>query len=170
MTDGIAHAAHLIQSFTVIGRILGTISIGLGVAMFVGGLLHLKRYGEMRTFMSHQMTLWAPLSRIFAGVFFLILPAFAATGLLAFWGTSNPLHYSGGSDTVMDHYIPAINMFVRLVGIGAIMRAISLLARSGSQQSQPGSLSRAVFFLFSGVLCVHIVGSARLFQSIFNFF
>lgn len=169
MIDPAVHAAHLIRSFSTIARVLVSVSVGMGVCLFVSGIMQLKRYGEMRTMMSHQMTLWGPLSVMFAGVFCLVLPFFISSSLLAFWGTSNPLHYGGSGDNLLDQYVPAVNMFVRVIGIGAILRAISLFARAGGHNSQPGSLSRGIFYLFSGVLCVHIVGSAHLFKAIFDF-
>ena len=169
-SDMMAHAAHMLQSLGTMSVIVQVVSIMMGLGLFMGGMFTLKRYGEMRTFMSHQMTLWAPMAMIIAGATLLVLESTISTSLLAFWGQGNtsPLAYAGSTSHNIDAYVPVINAFVRLIGVCAIIRACMLFSRSGAQGSQPGTIGKAVLHLLGGVLCIHIIGTARLVMYIFD--
>ncbi|PHQ80508.1 MAG: type IV secretion protein IcmC [Coxiella sp. (in: Bacteria)] len=170
MGDPVVHAAVMLQHLGTISIILNAISIIMGIGLFVGGLFKLKRYGEMRTFMSHQMTIWAPTTMVIAGVLLLMLPITIKTSLLAFWGAGNtsPLAYTSSGLHNIDAYIPVINAFVRLIGVGAIIRACTMFSRSGEIGGQPGQSAKAMLYLFGGILCVHIMGTVDLIKYLFD--
>ncbi len=157
--------ALLISNFTIISKVMLAVSILMGIALFAGGMFQLKRYGEMRTMMSHQMTLAKPMMLILAGVSLIALPWFIPLGLMSFWSSASPLQYQGGPEGY-DAYIPPVLVFVRVIGIGAFMRGLVLLARSGGQGGQPGTTGRALMHLFGGILAVHILGSVHLLEQI----
>lgn len=160
--------AHLIASFAEMAKMIQAISIIMGVALFAGGMFKLKRYGEMRTFMSQNMTLAAPGMMILAGVMLLIFPTTVATVLHTFWGSDyNPIRYTG-NQVGWDQYVPAILIFVRLIGIISMLRGILLISRSGNQGSQPGTIGRAMTHLFGGILLVHILGTVDVLRNIFG--
>lgn len=167
---GAAHAAVMLNHIGTIAIILNSISIMAGIGLVLSSLFMLKRYGEMRTMMSHQMTLMQPMAMMAGGILLLMLPTTLSTSLLAFWGTGNtsPLAYSGSTTHDLDVYIPVIDAFVRLIGVGAIIRAAFLLSRTGGQGGQPGTMSKGMLHLFGGILCLHIVGTARLVKYIFD--
>ena len=154
------------NNISMFGSILQTVSIMLGLGLFMGGLFQLKRYGEMRTFMSTQMTIAVPLSMMISGTALLALPTTIATALNAFWSTTSPLNY-GGSGYGWDQYVPAVVMFVRVIGVGSFMRGLLLFSRTG-HQAQPGTLSKAMLHLVGGVLCIHIIGTVDLLKSILD--
>lgn len=155
----------LINSFGELAVILQTVSVLMGLGLFMTGLFELKRYGEMRTMMSHQMTIAKPALMILCGVIFLILPTFLATGLVALWGTSSPLAYHGNADGYAE-YIPPLLMFVRLIGAGSIMRGIVLFARAGGQGGQPGTMGKAMVHVIGGLCALHILGTEQILSSI----
>jgi intracellular multiplication protein IcmC len=157
----------IVQNLGQISNIIGTISILMGLGLSLFGFFTLKRYGEARTFMSHQMTLWQPLMQIVAGSMLLILPTFIRSALYAFWSTSSPLVYHATPDG-WDSYIPAVLVFVRLIGAGAIIRAIVMFARTGVSGSQPGTIGKAITFLFAGILLMHILGVYNLLEQILD--
>lgn len=157
----------MIQNLESVGNIIGTISILMGVALSTFGFFTMKRYGEARTFMSHQMTLWQPLMQIMGGVMLLMLPTFVKSALYAFWSTSSPLVYHATPDA-WDSYIPVVLVFVRLIGLGAIIRAILMFARSGTSGGQPGTIGKAATFLFAGILLMHILGVYALLCNILD--
>ncbi len=165
-------ASMLMHNLGTLSVMLNAFSIMAGVGLVVSGLLTLKRYGEMRTFMSHQMTLWKPMAMFFGGVMCLMLPTLASTALRSFWGDGNttPLAYTGTGMHNLDAYIPVINMFVRLLGVGVIMRAAMLFSRCGGQGGPPGLMSKAMIHMFGGLLCLHIIGTVRLVQYIFQIY
>lgn len=159
----------MIRNFDYIARAMQAISIAMGLGLFLGGIFQLKRYGEMRTMMSAQMSLSGPLMMVVAGCALLILPTFIEVLMLSFWGTRSPLAYTG-QGLGWRSYLPAIVLFVRIIGIGSIMRGIVLLSRAGhSGQTQPGTVSKAFVHLFGGVLAVNVVGTMHILRSLFGF-
>jgi intracellular multiplication protein IcmC len=161
--------ATIIANFDTIASILETVSILMGIGLFLGGLFLLKKYGETRTYMSHQMSIAGPLVMLIAGVAFLILPTTISTVLFAFWSSSTPEHYSGLGEG-WDQYMPVVLIFVRIIGVGAIMRGILLFSRVGGHHgSQPGTMGKAFIHILGGLLCVHILGTVDLLKNIFDF-
>jgi intracellular multiplication protein IcmC len=163
----------IMDNLNVIARIFQTVSVLLGLSLFIGGLLKLKKYGEMRTMMAQQMPISVPLFTILAGVIFLILPVFMSTMLDSFWGlgattdAALPMDFNNAD---WDAYIPPILLLVRLIGVYAFMRGIMTLANSGGQQSgqQGGGLGKVLLYMLSGILCVHIDGTMYLIENFFG--
>lgn len=60
-TDMMHHAHVMLQNIGQISEILNVVAIVMGIALVLGGIFQLKRYGEMRTQMSQQMSLFGPL-------------------------------------------------------------------------------------------------------------
>ncbi len=169
-TDMALQAAVMLHNLGTIAVIVNMVSIMTGVGLVSTGLFSMKRYGEMRTFMSHQMTIWMPLAQIFGGIMCLMLPTMITTILRAFWGEGQtmPLAYTGTGLHDIDVYVPVVNAFIRLIGVGAIIRAAVLFARSGSSGHQPGILGKAILHVFGGIFCIHILGTVHLIKYIFN--
>ena len=164
-----AQAQAMLHNIGTIANILNMVSILMGLGLFLAGIFQFKKYGESRTQMSSQHSITAPLVMVIAGIFLLILPYTITSSLLAFWGQGQtlPLQYQGPTTYDIDVYIPVILAFVRLIGVGAIMRALVLFSKLGSQ-GQPGTMGKAVMHLIGGILCVHILGTVRLVEFIFD--
>jgi intracellular multiplication protein IcmC len=158
----------LLQNLGVMGDIVQAIAIIMGLGLFMAGIFKLKRYGEMRTMMSHHMTIAAPLLMLTGGIMLLCLPFMLHTALLNFWSINNPTQYSGGSSG-WEQIVPVVIVFVRLIGVGAFMRGILLFSRSGGEQAQHGTMAKALLHLLGGILCVNIVGTVRLLEGIFGY-
>ena len=156
----------LLQNLGIIGNILQSIAILMGLSLFMTGIFKLKRYGEMRTMMSHQMTIAAPLLMLVGGVMLMSLPSMLHTVLLNFWSSNNPTAYTGGGTSQWEQIIPPIIVFVRIIGVCAFMRGIVLFSRAGGEQAQHGTMSRALLHLLGGTLCVNIVGTLGLLKVI----
>ena len=124
----------LTQHFIIIAQILEMVAVVMGAAMMVGAFFQLKRYGEMRSMMSHQMSIAGPLAMLLAGSLLLSLPTFMKFSLLAFMGSANPMSLS----PVTGYDITPLLVFVRVVGIGSFMRGLVLLSRAGHQQGDGG--------------------------------
>lgn len=159
----------IIKNIGILAVILQSICIAGGIGLLVIGFLRLKRYGEMRTFMSHQMTLFAPLMIIVSGILLLSAPITLRAVLVNFWSTSNPLHYS--TDQAYSGLTNAVVVFVRFIGACSVVRGIFLLSRTGNaEQSQPGNVGKALMHLFGGILCIHILRTVELFKRFLGFY
>ena len=149
--------AVLMANFTTLADILQAVSILMGLGLFVGGVFVLKRWGEMRTFMSYQLSLAWPLGMMICGVFLIALPTVISTGVYALWSQSSALRYTG-TDTGWGQYMPPLLLFVRLIGVDAIIRGILLFSRTGSHNSQPGMVGKG-FGVYWNDLCVSTCAS-----------
>jgi intracellular multiplication protein IcmC len=165
MTGGGINIAVLIQNLGIMGNIFQTIAVLMGLGLFMGSIFKLKRYGEMRTMMSHQMTIAAPLMMMLGGIMLLCLPFVLHTALLNFWASNNPMRYVP-SGSPWEQIIPAIVIFVRLIGVGAFMRGIVLFSRAGGEHGQQGMMAKAVLHMLGGLLCVNIVATVHLLKAI----
>lgn len=161
-----AEASILMQNFGTLGEILESISIILGLSITLGGIFQFKKYGETRTMMSAQHSAAGPLAMVIAGGALLTLPSFIGSALLTFWGNNiSPLNYSdsiGGYAALL----PAILMFVRLIGVGSFIRGLVLLSRAGGHQAQPGTLAKAIIHIVGGILCLHVGATLNLLADI----
>ncbi len=146
--ESLRYVAIIVQDFCILG----------GIAFILAGLFKMKRYGQMRTMMSHQITLIQPLSKIIIGACLLAIPVATKTLLLAFWGSVNPLAYpdmSSGTEV----YIKPVIILIRLIGLFGMIRGIMMFSRVGGQQGQPGMAGKAMLHIIGGMLCLHIINT-----------
>ena len=158
----------LIANLNIIADIMQTLAILIGLTLFVGGMFQLKRYGEMRTMMSSQMSIAGPLMTLISGVAMLCAPLMIGTALVSFWGVggANDLPYYGDDPVGWTQYIQPVLMLVRIVGVYALMRGFVMAAKTGSGHAPPGTIGKCLVHIFAGILCVHIVGTIQLIGSI----
>lgn len=163
--------AALVNNMHWLARLIEIFSVGAGLSIMFGGFFKLKRYGEMRSAQSSQMTLAAPLIMLLSGIMLLMLPLFLKVGLMAFWGASgtSPLAYEGSSLPGMYQIEYAVVLFTRVLGLGAFVRGVLILSRSGSEGGQPGQKGKAFVHMFAGVLLIHILGTVDLVKQIFGY-
>lgn len=155
----------LIQNVTIIAQIIKIFAVTAGVFLTFMAIMEFKKMGEQRSMMSQQHGAMKPTVLLLCGAVLLVLPSFADTALLAFWGHTSDLSYSG-SLSGYGSLMPGILAFVRLIGLGSFVRGIILLSRAGGQQSQPGAIGKALIHIFAGILCLHVVETMNLLGSI----
>ena len=147
----------LASIITLASNILVIISYVMGVGFVVLGIFKLKRYGEMRTQMSSQMSILSPLMPIIVGVLLVRFPHFFGETMQMFFGktgTADLAYPSTGGG--FEQYIKPIMMLVRLIGVIAIIRGLVLLSRVGNPQSQPGSTGKALIHIIGGIMAARI--------------
>ncbi|MDP1573958.1 MAG: hypothetical protein Q8L78_03365 [Coxiellaceae bacterium] len=154
----------LANNFSIIAIMMQSVSVFMGVCFTLGGLFQLKKVGENRMG-GGQSGATGPLLMLLCGALLFILPSFMGAFGLALFGSVNDLGYDGtGTDS--GELMAAVLMFVRLIGVGSFMRGIVLISRSGGHQAQPGTLSKAVVHMISGLLCLHIEGTIYIFEEL----
>lgn len=164
----VPNPTHIMQQLGVIAIILQTFGVIIGISLVMGSLFSLKKYAETRTYMSSQMSMAMPLTLLLSGALFLILPTTLATSLFAFFGDASPEKYQTTTSGI-DQYIPVILMFVRLIGVGSIMRGIMLFSKLGhSSSSHGGLLGKALIHILGGLLCLHVLTTVNLIKQILD--
>jgi intracellular multiplication protein IcmC len=159
------NTAKMLQNFIELGNIIQTAGILMGLALLMGAFFHFHRYGQTRTFMSHQVTIAKPLVMLIAAVSFLCLPFFIGTFMNTFWSTHTPIKYAT-SGSGWDPLVEPLLVFVRIIGVGSFMRGILLISRTGHYDQQGGKVMRALIHMIGGLLAVHVVGTKELLASI----
>lgn len=155
----------LIQNLKIIAQIVNVFAVMTGIFLTFMAIMEFKKMGEQRSMMSQQHGAMKPTVLLLTGAILLILPGFASTALLAFWGQTSDMAYYGDSSGYAS-LAPAVLAFVRLIGLGSFIRGIILLSRAGGQQSQPGSIGKALIHIFAGILCLHVVETVNLIGTI----
>ncbi|OGT48005.1 MAG: hypothetical protein A3E82_04395 [Gammaproteobacteria bacterium RIFCSPHIGHO2_12_FULL_38_11] len=158
-------ASILAQNFDTIAVTIQWIAILMGVCLTLGGLFQLKRLAESRTMMSSQHSAAGPLLMLIAGAMLMILPKVIGLALLSFFGKSSPMSYEGGPSGYNSLMHPIL-MFVRIIGVASFIRGILMIARAGGQQSQPGTVGKAIVHIFAGIMCVNIIGTLTILKDI----
>lgn len=164
----IFNPALIYANFTVIAQILMTISVLLGLVLFLSALFQFKKHGETRSGGGGQNSIGGPLLMLTSGVLLLTLPAVIQVLLFSIWGDSSPMSYTP-SPSPYSSMFRVVQIAVQVIGMGSLMRGIMLLARSGSsgQQSQPGTMGKAFVHIFGGILCINVVGTYTLLHYLF---
>ena len=132
-----------------------------GIVLILTGVLKLKRYGQMRSQMSTQMTLAGPLMYLICGSILLALPTMLPAIEAMVFASANDTLYQGKLN------IKGIIYFIRFLGLCAFIRGFIMLSRSGSG-GQPGSIGKALVFVFAGVMLMHIVTVSQLTEDFFG--
>lgn len=157
-------SAHMIDTLMQFSTIVQTVAIGVGLCLVVSGFYKLKKYGESRTFMSQQLSIWGPLVKIIAGVLLMAFPTVLATVVNMLWSTSSPVKYVD-SGNPWDGVIRVILTLVRLIGVVAIFRSVMLFSKSGSSNGQTGLIGKGMVHLLGGLFCIHIYGAYQALKS-----
>ena len=154
----------IMENIEKVGVIVNTVSIGMGLFFILVGFIKLKRYGEMRSYMSQQMTILGPLMYLLVGSFLLYLPTTLQIVSSAIWADNNPLAPTGYWGT---EWMRTIAMFIRLLGVIGVVRGLAGLANTGGQ-GQPGKISKSFLFIIGGVMCIHVIGTVDLLKEFVN--
>lgn len=152
--------------FSALYRIATGFTFILGLIFALRGLFLLKEYGAAKTMMSSQTNIGPPLVNIFVGLVLLYWKAILDAFLITIYGsatlTSAPTDFS-------DLEVK-LAILLRLFGFIAFVRGWVLLSRSASHSAQPGSISKAIMYIVSGVLLVNIFATWNLLYSFFQSF
>ncbi len=159
----------LITHLGVMSTIIQDFALIAGMSLIYLGLLKFKKYGEMRTYMSTQMTMATPLMLILGGSLLMFTPLLLGTAIDIFWGQVNPLSYTNNMPGEADKLLDAIIIFIRVLGIGVFIRGWIKLAKCGGESVAPGTRSKSLMHIFVGVLLMHFVGTEHLIMQALGF-
>lgn len=159
---------HLASQMPQVFQMLTAISYVLGLFMMFGAIYKLKQYGDLRTMMSSSTDLRAPILGLVIGAAVLFLPSTFQVGMQTFFASNTPLAYNGGGDQTHTQLIEAIIEIMEVVGVFAVLRGLTLLARSGNQ-GQPGMLGKGITHLIAGIFAMNIYGVWTILENSLGF-
>lgn len=147
---------NLSQEIPSLMRLVTAFAYVAGVCLIFKGLLELKHVGEMRSMMSHEHGFMKPLMYLLVGTLLLYLPGSVRTGLSTFWSNPMPYAYVSEATDSWTDLTNAIFMVVQLIGTIAFIRGLLMLTHVSGHGGQPGTFSKAIAFIISGILCINL--------------
>lgn len=155
----------VIQNFEYVSTIMSIVGVVMGLMLFLSGVHKFKMIGEGRNMMSGQHNVFQPFLVMAAGSILMGLPFWIPIINSIFFGTPELMAYTPTSSD--SDAFKVIVIFLRVIGLGALMNGVLKLSRVGSQQSQPGMMGRAFIFIIGGIMCLNCVATYNI---IFSFF
>ena len=139
-----------------------------GLLLVCAAIFRLKKHGEMRGG-GGQSKASGAFIWLFIGGLLIALPQVLNLYFYAVWGTHNPNTYPGGGDIFgeLDHRIVLI---VMVFGCGMFVKALTHFSKMGSEQTQPGTIGKAVLYLCIAALCINISAVANLIENLVEAF
>lgn len=127
----------------------------IGLGFIIGGLMKLKHFGEQRTMMSGHHSWGSAVLFLFIGALLLFLPSTIEVGTSTFFSTPCLDCYPTAADSPFTAFFKVVYAVVGFVGLIAFVRGLIILSHVG-EQSQHGTLARAMTHIIAGILCMNI--------------
>jgi len=140
----------------------------MGFVMVLRSVYRFKEYGDLRTMMSSQTSIFPPTLIMIIGTLLLYFPSTIDIGLTTLFGTSSILQYqnTGGSmDTAA--MISALILIMEFIGIIAFMRGLMIMQHAGQQSAQPGQFTKGITFMVGGILSINLYGTWKVLSNTF---
>lgn len=145
------------QMPTLIAFLTGLMYL-IGFALVLRGIYALKQYGEMRSMMSMNVSLKAPLLYIFSGTMLIFYMSSINIGLTTIFNTnyvtpySNSANLSGNGNEI----IKDLGLILAFIGYISFFRGWIILTQLGGQSAPPGTLGRAITHIIGGLMLVNV--------------
>lgn len=144
------------------------LSYVMGFVMVMRSVYRFKEYGDLRTMMSSQTSIFPPIMIMIVGGLLLFLPSTIDVGLTTLFGSSNILQYqntAGGMDTAA--MTSALILIMEFIGIIAFMRGVMMMQNAGQQSAQPGQFTKGITFMIGGILSINLYGTWEVLSNTF---
>lgn len=149
---------------------LDQVYVGLIATCYLTGImvcfiafLKIKKFGHVTAFMHNTSGMLKPLAQFLIGVLLIYVPSIIDVFIYTLWGYSDVQNtnswaqqYAGTSWE--DYIIPLVGL-IQVIGLVSFMRGWFLLNKLTSDQPPPGSLSRGVMHIITGILGINITGT-----------
>jgi len=144
-------------------RLVTASSYVVGLLLVGSAVMRMKHYGEMRTQMSQEHSIWGPVIEFLIAIALLYLPSSVATMTSTFWTT--PLTYvpPTGPNAL---FISAAYQVVGLIGAIAFIRGLLILKQAGSERGgQQHVIGKGFAHLVGGTLCINMQATLHMFAA-----
>lgn len=131
----------------------------MGFVFVMKGVYKLKEYGEARTMMSSQISIWPIVIKLGVGAMLIYFPSAVDIGMQTLFDYSSPLSYSGTQSSETEELVDALVLIMQVIGAIAFIRGLVLLSTSVQQGAQPGGFSKGITFMVGGILAINIYGT-----------
>src|SRR5579883_1946781 len=152
--------ANLATQIPQLMQMVTAIAYVLGFYMIAMGIVGLKHMGEMRSMMSHEHSLKAPITLLVVGALLIYLPTSVQVGMSTFWTNPNPYGYSEYSDE-WSQFINVCYLIIQFIGTIGFIRGLVILSHM-ADRSAHGSFSKGLSYIIGGILCINIYQTVQV--------
>lgn len=141
-----------------------------GIYFIYRAVSELKQYGEMRTMMSGQTSLKAPLIYFLIGCLFIFYPSTIDFSLRTFYAGTSIMDYAPNNDlpSGANTAIVAIGVILRLIGYISFFRGWIIFTQLAGQSSPPGTFWKGVNHIIGGIFLVNIFQTWTIVKATFG--
>lgn len=145
-----------------------------GTVMIIRGIALYKVFGQNINQATRPGEVAGPFVYIVVGTLLLYFPTIFEICLYTIFGTANVGELEATASTggysvyEWDRIYSIITRYCRLVGVISFFRGLILLSRSGEPGVQPGSITRGIIHIVSGVMIYNIRGTVDALQYTFG--
>lgn len=112
--------------------------------------------------MSANTDLRGPMMMMIVGTAALFFPTILNMSLITVFGNDNILMYGPTDNATFDLARTTIILVVQTIGAIAFLRGLLFFYKSGTGQSQPGTLTKGFTHTLGGILCLNIVAAKNV--------
>lgn len=151
-------------------RLVIAISYVLGFWFIVDSIFRLKKLGQARTMMSTSASMGKPIGLFVIGLALLYFPTFVDVSIQSLWlyGSTSVLRYPN-EPSIWDAFIHPVIDVIRLFGLIAVIRGLTILTKLAHESTQPGTVAKGIMHIIGGVLGINIVGTIHVLRVTFGF-
>ncbi len=165
--------ANLAQVVPQLGDLVKGVMFFAGLLLIFRAIYAFKQYGELRTMMSVNADLKAPIIYLLVGAALLFYPSMAIFSLNTIYGSKG---YELVAYVPNPHWTDQTNQMVkdlatilRLIGYIAFFRGWLILTQLAGQATQPGTFGKALTHIIGGILLVNIFGTWNILKNTLGF-
>jgi intracellular multiplication protein IcmC len=129
-------------------------------------IYRLKEYGELRTMMSSQTSIFKPIVLFIISAGLIFFPSLQDMAIETFYADSalKELGYDGNYYTWRG-FITVVMRIVQFIGLIAFVRGWIGLAQLGNQSAPPGSTGKSMAHIIGGILAINIGATVEVLKS-----
>jgi intracellular multiplication protein IcmC len=151
--------ANIAESMPDVLAMVTAASYIMGFTIVMMGIYKLKEYGEARTMMSSQVSIWPIIITLSVGSMLIFFPSTIEVTMQTLFDYSSPISYSGTSGSESDELISDLVIIMQIIGAISFIRGLLLLNTSSHRGAQPGGFSKGITFVVGGILAINMYGT-----------
>lgn len=150
-------------------KLIVALSYVMGIYFLADAIFKLKKYGQARTMMSTNASMAKPIILFILGLALLYFPTFVNVSIQSLWvyGSSSVLKYPNEPSS-WDAFIHPLIDIIRLFGLVAVIRGLTILTKLANESTQPGSVAKGLMHIIGGILAINIVGTIDVVKATFG--
>lgn len=161
---------HIQSQIPTLSTFISALMYLVGTVFIFRGVIALKQYGQSGANAS-QGGLKPALIYLSVGAGLIFYPSMINTSLNTIFGSNNIIAYTNneGLTNQSKLILQTVELLLRLIGYVAFFRGWVLMTQLAGQQSQPGTLGRALSHIFGGIFLINVYATWQIVVTFLGF-